>query len=53
VGKKIKNEALGSRIGKKSAVELICRSDVSMFFRQLNSYSVILYIFQELDNIRK
>ena len=30
VGKKIKHEALGCRVGKKSAVKFICRPVVSM-----------------------
>jgi hypothetical protein len=30
VGKKIKHEALGCRVGKKSAVKFVCRPDVSI-----------------------
>jgi hypothetical protein len=35
VGKKIKHEALGCRVGKKSAVMFICRSVVSIIFFSL------------------
>ena len=31
-GKKIKHEALGCRVGKKSAVKFVCRPDVSIIF---------------------
>ncbi len=46
VGKKLKLEALGGRSGKKFAVKFICRSDVSIIFRQLNSCCVRLYACQ-------
>jgi hypothetical protein len=32
LAKKIKHEALGCRVGKKSAVKFICRLDVSIIF---------------------
>jgi len=32
VGKKIKHDSLGCRVGKKSAVRIICRFDVSIIF---------------------
>ena len=41
--KKIKHEALGCRVGKKSAVKFICRPDVSIIFCQFNGCCVGLY----------
>ena len=43
VGKKIQLEALGGRVEKKSAVKSICRPDVSIIFRRLNSCFDALY----------
>jgi len=34
--KKIKHEALGCRVGKKSAIKFICRPDVSIIVCQFN-----------------
>ena len=41
--KKIKHEALGCRVGKKSAVKFICRPDVSIIFCQFNGCCVVRY----------
>ena len=41
--KKIKHEALGCRVGKKSAVKFICRPIVSIIFCQFNGCCVGLY----------
>ena len=41
--KKIKHEALGCRVGKKSAVKFICRPDVSIIFCQFNGCCVVCY----------
>ena len=41
--KKIKYEALGCRVGKKSAVKFICRPDVSIIFFQFNGCCVVCY----------
>jgi hypothetical protein len=41
--KKIKHEALGCRVGKKSAVKLICRLKVSIIFCQFNGCCVVRY----------
>jgi hypothetical protein len=41
--KKIKHEALGSRVGKKSAVKIIFRPIVSIIFRQFNGCCVVCY----------
>jgi hypothetical protein len=43
VGKKIKHEALGCRVGKKSAVKFICRPNVSIIFCQFNGCCVVCY----------
>ena len=43
VGKKIKHEALGCRVGKKSAVKFICCSIVSIIFCQFNGCCVVCY----------
>lgn len=42
-GKKIKHEALGCRVGKKSAVKFICRPEVSIIFFQFNGCCVVCY----------
>jgi hypothetical protein len=39
--KKIKHEALGCRVGKKSAVKFICRPVVSIIFCQFNGCCVV------------
>ena len=41
--KKIKHEALGCRVGKKSAVKFICRPNVSIIVCSLNGCCVGLY----------
>jgi len=41
--KKIKHEALGCRVGKKSAVKFICRPKVSIIVCQFNGCCVGLY----------
>ena len=41
--KKIKHEALGCRVGKKSAVNFICRSKVSIIVCQFNGCCVGVY----------
>jgi len=41
--KKIKHEALGCRVGKKSAVKFICRSVVSIIVCQFNGCCVDQY----------
>jgi hypothetical protein len=41
--KKIKHEALGCRVGKKTAVKSICRPNVSITFCQFNGCCVGLY----------
>ena len=41
--KKIKHEALGCRVGKKSAVKFICRPVVSIIFCQFNGCCVVCY----------
>jgi hypothetical protein len=41
--KKIKHEALGCRVGKKSAVKFICRPDVSIIFCLFNGCWVVCY----------
>jgi len=41
VGNKIKHEALGSRVGKKSAVKFICRPVVSIIDCQFNGCRVL------------
>jgi hypothetical protein len=41
--KKIKHEALGCRVGIKSAVKFICRSKVSIIVCQFNGCCVGLY----------
>jgi len=41
--KKIKHEALGCRVGKKSAVKFICSPDVSIIVCQFNGCCVGLY----------
>jgi len=41
--KKIKHEALGCRVGKKSAVKFICCPVVSIIFCQFNGCCVGLY----------
>jgi hypothetical protein len=41
--KKIKHEALGCRVGKKSAVKFICRPDVSIILCQFNGCCVVCY----------
>ena len=41
--KKIKHEALGCRVGKKSVVKFICRPDVSIIVCQFNGCCVGLY----------
>jgi hypothetical protein len=41
--KKIKHEALGCRVGKKSAFKFICRLVVSIIFCQFNGCCVGLY----------
>jgi hypothetical protein len=43
VGKKIKHEALGCRVGKKSAVKFICCPVVSIIFCQFNGCCVVCY----------
>jgi hypothetical protein len=43
VEKKIKHEALGCRVGKKSAVKFICRPDVSIIVFQFNGCCVVFY----------
>ena len=43
VGKKIKHEALGCRVGKKSDVKFICRPIVSIIFCQFNGCCVVCY----------
>ena len=43
VGKKIKHEAMGCRVGKKSAVKFICRPVVSIIDCQFNGCCVGLY----------
>ena len=42
-GKKIKHEALGCRVGKKSAVKFICRPVVSIIVCQFNGCCVVCY----------
>jgi hypothetical protein len=42
-GKKIKHEALGCRVGKKSGVKFICRPVVSIIVSQFNGYCVVCY----------
>jgi hypothetical protein len=41
--KKIKHEALGCRVGKKSAVKFICCPNVSIIVCQFNGCCVVLY----------
>ena len=41
--KKIKHEALGCCVGKKSAVKFICRLNVSIIFCQFNGCCVVQY----------
>jgi hypothetical protein len=41
--KKIKHEALGCRVGKKSVVKFICHPNVSIIFRQFNGCCVGLF----------
>ncbi len=41
--KKIKHEALGCRVGKKSAVNFICRPNVSIIVCQFNGCCVVCY----------
>jgi hypothetical protein len=41
--KKIKHEALGCRVGKKSAVKFICCPVVSIIFCQFNGCCVVSY----------
>ena len=41
--KKIKHEALGCRVGKKSAVKFICHSVVSIIFCLFNGCCVVCY----------
>ena len=41
--KKIKHEALGCRVGKKSAVKFICSLVVSIIFCQFNGCCIDLY----------
>lgn len=43
LAKKIKHEALGCRVGKKSAVKFICRPDVSIIFCLFNGCCVVCY----------
>ncbi len=43
LAKKIKHEALGCRVGKKSAVKFICRPDVLIIFCQFNGCCVVCY----------
>lgn len=43
VAKKIKHEALGCRVGKKSAVKFICLPVVSIIFGQFNGCCVVSY----------
>lgn len=43
--KRIKYEALGCRVGKKSAVKFICGSDVSIIFCQFNGCCVVQYAY--------
>jgi len=43
VGKNKNTEALGCRVGKKSAVKFICRSVVSIIFCQFNGCCVVQY----------
>ena len=43
LAKKIKHEALGCRVGKKSAVKLICRPKVSIIVCQFNGCCVVQY----------
>jgi hypothetical protein len=49
--KKIKHEALGCRVGKKSAVEFICCLKVSIIFCQFNGCCVGLYACLQLVDI--
>jgi hypothetical protein len=42
-GKKIKHEALGCRVGKKSAVKFICRPVVSIIVCSFNGCCVVCY----------
>ena len=42
-GKKIKHEALGCRVGKKSTVKFICCPNVSIIVSQFNGCCVGLY----------
>ena len=41
--KKIKHEALGCRVVKKSAIKFICRPDVSIIVCSFNGSSVVCY----------
>jgi hypothetical protein len=41
--KKIKHEALGCRVGKKSVVKFICRPVVSIIFCLFNGCCVVCY----------
>ena len=43
--KKIKHEALGCRVGKKSVVKFICRPVVSIIFCQFNLSFSFVYHF--------
>jgi len=44
--KKIKHEALGCRVGKKSAVKFICRLKVSIIYCLFNGCCVGLYAYR-------